>query len=49
MNKITKRVSDTGSGSKQTSSYNLEELSGRQWELLQAGGLIGIKLTAKEH
>lgn len=31
----------------QRSSYSLEELSGCQWELLQAGGLIDIELMAK--
>lgn len=47
MNKITKWVSDPESWSLQTSFYKLEELRGRQWELLQEGGLIGIKLAAK--
>lgn len=28
-------------------SYKLQELRGRQWELLEEGGLISIKLVAK--
>lgn len=47
MNRITKWVCDPESGSMQTSSWNLEEPSGRQRERLRAGGLIDIKLAVK--
>lgn len=49
INKIAKWMSDPETRSMQTSPYSPAGLSGHQWELLEAGGLINIRLTAKQH